>query len=184
VYAPHEHVSIGSLPGMAERTITLSGFSKAWAMTGWRVGYVVAPEPVIAALSALKRATTGPVSTVSQQAALAAATGSDACIEAFREIYLERRTLFSEGLEAMGLRFGDPRGGFFFWTDSSGTGMRALELSYLLLEEARVLIFPGTAFGERWSDYLRMTILQPTEVLREAIARMTPVVTRYAAREP
>ena len=74
-----------------------------------------------------------------------------------------------------------PRGGFFFWTDASSTGLRGLELSYLLLREARVLIFPGTAFGERWRDHLRITILQPTERLREAVARMTPVVRRYAA---
>ena len=180
VYEPFEHVSIGSLPGMAERTITLSGFSKAYAMTGWRVGYVIAPEDVIRALAALKGATTGPVATVSQHAALAAATGPDACIEDFKRTYLERRAVMADGLTSMGLRYSDPRGGFFFWTDGSSTGLRALELSYLLLKEARVLIFPGTAFGETWSDYLRITILQPTEVLKEAVARMTPVVKRYA----
>ena len=80
----------------------------------------------------------------------------------------------------MGLRYSDPRGGFFFWTEGSSTGLRALELSYLLLKEARVLIFPGTAFGEKWSDYLRITILQPTPVLKEAVARMAPVVKHYA----
>jgi len=181
VWPPHEHVSIGALPGMAEHTITLSGFSKAWAMTGWRVGYVIAPQDAIQGMAALKAATTGPVANVSQAAALAAAEGDDACIDAFREVYAERRALMAEGLSAMGLHYTDPRGGFFFWADSSSTGLRALELSYLLLKEARVLVFPGTGFGAAWSDYLRITTLQPTEVLREAVERMTPVVQRYAA---
>jgi LL-diaminopimelate aminotransferase len=104
----------------------------------------------------------------------------DACIEAFREVYLERRALLGRGLRDMGLRYTDARGGPYFWTDSSPTGLRAIELSYLLLQEARVLALPGTSFGKRWSDYLRITIFQPTEVLRDAVARMTPVVRRSA----
>jgi aminotransferase len=179
VYEPFEHISIGSFPGMAQRTITLSGFSKAYAMTGWRVGYIIAPENAIDAMTAIKQATTGSVASVSQVAALAAAQGSAACIDDFKKIYLERRKLFAEGLTSMGLGYSEPRGGFFFWADSSSTGLRALELSYLLLQEAKVLIFPGTAFGENWSDFLRITILQPTEVLQEAVERMTPVVKRY-----
>jgi aminotransferase len=181
VWPPHEHVSIGSLPGMAERTITLSGFSKAWAMTGWRVGYVIAEQNMIDAMAAVKAVTTGPVANVSQAAALAAAEADDACIDAFRVIYGERRALMAKGLTDMGLAYTDPRGGFFFWADSSSTGLRALELSYLLLNEAKVLVFPGTGFGGNWGDYLRITTLQPTDVLREAVERMTPVVQRYAA---
>jgi len=181
VWPPYEHVSIGSLPGMERHTITLSGFSKAWAMTGWRVGFVIAPQDAIDAMASIKAATTGPVANVSQAAALAAAEADDACIDAFREVYAERRQLLADGLRTMGLDYTDPRGGFFFWADSSSTGLRALELSYLLLKEARVLVFPGTGFGQRWSDYLRITTLQPTEVLREAVERMTPVVQRYAA---
>lgn len=184
VWEPFEHVSLASLPGMAERTITLSGFSKTYAMTGWRVGYILAPDHAVRAMAAIKTHTTGPVATLSQRAALAAAQGDDDCVGGFREIYAERRALVASGLRDMGLSYSDPRGGFFFWADASSTGLRALELSYLLLKEARVLVFPGTAFGESWSDYLRITTLQPTDVLREAIARMTPVVQRYArARE-
>jgi aminotransferase len=181
VWAPYEHVSLASFPGMAERTVTLSGFSKAYAMTGWRVGYILAPENAVRAMTAIKAHSTGPVATLSQRAALAAARGNDACVRDFREVYAERRLLLAEGLSAMGLAYSDPRGGFFFWADASSTGLRALELSYLLLKEARVLVFPGTAFGESWSDYLRITTLQPTDVLKEAVARMTPVVQRYAA---
>ncbi len=181
VWAPYEHVSLASFPGMAERTVTLSGFSKAYAMTGWRVGYILAPENAVRATTAVKAQTTGPVATLSQHAALAAARSDDACVREFRDIYAERRRILAEGLSAMGLSYSDPRGGFFFWADASSTGLRALELSYLLLKEARVLVFPGTAFGENWRDYLRITTLQPTDVLREAVARMTPVVAHYAA---
>jgi aminotransferase len=181
VWPPFEHVSIGSLPGMSRHTITLSGFSKAWAMTGWRVGFVIAERDAIDGMALIKGATTGPVANVSQAAALAAALGDDSCIEDFRKVYLERRALLADGLTHMGLHYTDPRGGFFFWADSSSSGMRALELCYLLLKEAGVLVFPGTGFGARWEDYLRITTLQPTEVLREAVERMTPVVLRYAA---
>jgi aminotransferase len=185
VWPPHEHVSIGALPGMADRTITLSGFSKAWAMTGFRVGYVIAPPSFVDGMAAVKAATTGPVAWVSQAAALAAAEANDDSIAASRAIYAERRELLADGLRAMGLPFAEARGGFFFWVDSASTGLRALELSYLLLREAKVLVFPGTAFGEAWSNYLRITTLQPTAVLREAVERMTPVVQRYVreARE-
>lgn len=178
VWPPFEHVSIGSFPGMQDRTITLSGFSKAWAMTGFRVGYVIAPESFINGMADIKAATTGPVASVSQAAALAAAEADDSCIDESRVIYSERRELMGNGLKAMGLDYPEPRGGFFFWVNSGNTGLRALELSYLLLSEAKVLVFPGTAFGEAWSDYLRVTTLQPTDVLREAIVRMTPVVQR------
>ncbi len=180
VWEPYTHVSIGSLPGMRERTITLSGFSKAYAMTGWRVGYILAPENAVRAMAAIKAHTTGPVATLSQHAALAAAQSDDACVREFRGVYAERRALVADGLSHMGLSYSDPRGGFFFWADASSTGLRALELSYLLLKEAKVLVFPGTAFGEGWSDYLRITTLQPTVVLQEAVSRMTPVALRYA----
>ncbi|WP_204240792.1 pyridoxal phosphate-dependent aminotransferase [Microvirga arvi] len=176
VWEPYSHFSMASLPGMAERVITLSGFSKAYAMTGWRVGYVIAPEHAIRAMAAIKSHTTGPVATLSQVAALAAARSDDSCVREFRATYDERRRILGDGLKAMGLEFGEPRGGFFFWADASSTGMRALELSYLLLKEAHVLIFPGTAFGETWSNHLRITTLQPTEVLVEAAARMTSAI--------
>jgi aspartate/methionine/tyrosine aminotransferase len=176
VWEPYIHTSIASEPGMMDHVIVISGFSKAYAMTGWRVGYILANAEGIRAMAAIKAHTTGPVATLSQRAALAAAESDDACVRDFRKIYAARRDLLGAGLTEMGLVYGEPRGGFFFWADSSSTGMRALELSYLMLKHARVLIFPGTAFGAAWSDYLRITTLQPTHVLEEAIARMTPVM--------
>jgi len=183
VWEPWHHTSIASESGMMDHVIVISGFSKAYAMTGWRVGYVLANAEGIRAMAAIKAHTTGPVATLSQRAALAAAESDDACVRDFRKIYAARRDLLGAGLTAMGLVYGEPRGGFFFWADSSSTGMRALELSYLMLKHARVLIFPGTAFGAAWSDYLRITTLQPTRVLEEAIARMTPVMKDLAASQ-
>ena len=179
VYDPWRHFSIGSLPGMAERTITLDAFSKAYAMTGWRCGYAAAPQNVIEAMARIKQVTTGPVATVSQWAGLAAITGPQGCVEDYRQIYAERRQVLLEGLDKMGFAYGEPRGGLFVWADCSSTGIHATELSYLLLKEARVLIFPGTAFGEKWREYVRITMLEPIEVLKEAIERMMPVVSRY-----
>ena len=179
VYEPWQHFSIGSLPGMAERTITLDAFSKTYAMTGWRCGYVAAPNNVIDAMARIKQVTTGPVATVSQWAGLAAITGPQGCVAEYKAIYTERRKVLLDGLKEMGLAYGEPRGGLFVWADSSSTGMHATELSYLLLKEGRVLIFPGTAFGEEWREYVRITLLEPVEVLQEAVERMLPVLERY-----
>ena len=179
VYPPWKHFSIGSLPGMAERTITLDAFSKAYAMTGWRCGYAAAPANVIDAMARIKAVTTGPVATVSQWAGLEAISGPQDCVADYLAIYIERRAALLDGLRDMGFAYGEPRGGLFVWADSSSTGIHAAELSYLLLQEGKVLIFPGTAFGDKWRDFVRITMLEPIETLHAAIARMKPVVARY-----
>ncbi len=179
VYEPYKHFSIGSLPGMAERTITLDAFSKSYAMTGWRCGYVAAPVDVIEAMARIKQVTTGAVATVSQWAGLAAMTGPQDCVSEYLAIYTERRRVLLDGLDRVGFAYGEPRGGLFVWADSSSTGIHAAELSYLLLNEGRVLIFPGTAFGEKWREYVRITMLEPIGTLREAVSRMLPVIERY-----
>ena len=179
VYPPWRHFSIGSLPGMAERTITLDAFSKAYAMTGWRCGYAAGPADVIEAMARIKQVTTGPVATVSQWAGLAALTGPQDCVGEYLDIYIQRRKVLLAGLDRMSFAYGEPRGGLFVWADSSSTGIHAAELSYLLLKEGRVLIFPGTAFGEKWRDYVRITMLEPIETLRAAVERMLPVLERY-----
>ncbi len=181
LYDGWKHFSIGSLPGMEERTITLNGFSKTYAMTGFRVGFVAAPVNVIQAMTKVKAATTGPAATISQRAGLAALTGPSEPLHEFQRIYTERRQIMMDGLRALNLDFSEPRGAFFLWTNSSSTGIHATELSYLLLKEGRVLIFPGTGFGENWGGYLRISILQTTDLLREAIERMKPIIARYRA---
>lgn len=181
LYDSWKHFSIGSLPGMAQRTITLNGFSKTYAMTGFRVGYVAAPANFIEAMAKIKAVTTGPAASISQWGALAALQGSQEPVRQFHRIYTERRALMINGLTKMGLNYSDPRGAFFLWTNSSSTGIHATELAYLLLKEAQVLIFPGNAFGEKWGGYLRISILQSTDLLREALARMEPIISRYRA---
>ncbi len=181
LYDGWKHFSIGSLPGMAERTITLNGFSKTYAMTGFRCGFAAAPKNFIRAMTNVKAVTTGPVATISQWAGLAALNGPKEPIETFHRIYSERRRLMMDGLLNMGLDFSDPRGAFFLWTNSSSVGIHATELSYLLLKEGRVLIFPGTGFGENWGGYLRISILQNTDLLHEALERMRPIIERYRA---
>lgn len=179
VYDDWKHFSIASVPGMEDRTITLNGFSKAYSMTGLRVGYVAAPKNFILGMEKVKAMTTGAAAGVSQLAALAAITGPTEPLEEFRRIYAERRRVMMDSLTAMNLAYSDPRGAFFLWTDSSTTGIHATELSYLLLKEGRVLIFPGTGFGENWGGYLRISILQSTDLIREALTRMQTVVDKY-----
>jgi len=179
VYPPAQQLSVASLPGMYERTVTLGGFSKTYAMTGWRVGYAAAPADFIGAMTAVKAATTGPLSAVSQYAALAAATGPQDVVAEYREIYRRRITLMKNGLRDLGFTFGEPQGAFFVYTNAASSGLPAFELSYLLLKEGHVLIFPGTAFGEKWVDWLRISVLQPEDQLTLALERMAGVLARH-----
>ena len=181
IFPPSEQLSMASLPGMFERTITLNGFSKTYAMTGWRAGYIAAPPDFARVLTGLKAATTGPTSTVSQYAALAAATGSQYVVAKYYDIYASRRQLMMDGLRDMGFTFTEPQGAFFIYTNAASSGLSAFELSYLLLREGHVLIFPGTAFGEKWTDWLRISLLQPAEKLSEALVRMKTVLARHKA---
>lgn len=183
VYEPWQHFSIASVPGMADHAITLNGFSKTYSMTGLRVGYAAAPRNVIEAMTRVKAATTGPAATVSQHAALAAITGPVEPLHEIKRIYGERRAAMMAGLDAMGLDYSEPRGAFFLWTNSTSTGIHATELSYLLLKEGRVLIFPGTGFGDNWGGYLRISLLQSTDKIREALDRMAAVMARYSVKE-
>lgn len=176
LYGGAEHLSIGSLPGMRERTITLNGLSKAYAMTGWRVGYIAAPAEFIAAVSSLKAMINVHAPTVSQWAAVAALEGPQECVGAMRVTYARRRGLLTDALREFGFTFGEPQGAFYVWTNITASGMDATRFAYLLLRDAGVLVFPGTAFGEAWDGYMRFTLLQPEPVMMEAIDRMERVL--------
>jgi aminotransferase len=164
-------LSIASLPGMWERTITLNSISKTYAMTGWRIGYLAGPAAIVDAVAALKTMVNFQAPTVSQWAAIAAFNGPQDCVAEMREIYAARRRLLMDALDDMGFSYGEPRGGLYIWVNTTSTGMPAVELSSLFLDEG-VLLFPGTGFGENWGDYMRMTLLQPIEVLAEAVTRI------------
>lgn len=172
LYDDARHVSAGSLPGMAERTVTLNGFSKTFCMTGWRLGYLAGPGSVMADVRRLKKLLSVCAPTVSQWAGLAALTGPMDFLQDYLEIYRRRRAIVLRGLDRLGFKYGRPMGAFYVFVDASSIGMRAIDLSRKLLEEAHVLIFPGTGFGENWSDYLRISWVQPEEEVSEAISRV------------
>jgi len=179
VYDDARHLSVASLPGMAERTITLNGVSKTYAMTGWRIGYLAAPASFIRAATALKEMVNVQAPTVSQWAAVAALDGPQECVEEMRRTYDARRRMMMAELDRIGIGYGRPRGGLYIWANVAGTGMSATEFSYRLLDEEDVLVLPGAGFGAGWDDWIRMTILQPEPTLREVAARMARVIDRH-----
>ena len=172
LYDGAEHLSIGSLPGMRERTITLNGLSKAYAMTGWRVGYIAAPAEFIRAVSSLKAMINVHAPTISQWAAVAALEGPQDCIREMRDLYAHRRRVLMDGLREMGFTFGSSKGAFYIWANTSSTGLDSMRLSYLWMRDAGVMVFPGEGFGENWRDYMRFTLLQPDDVMYQALERM------------
>ena len=181
VYDGAEHLSPASLPDGAPRTLTLNALSKAFAMTGWRAGWVVGPADLMARVREAKAAVTGGTSIVSQYAALAALTGPQDSVDEMRATLARRRRIVTEAFDAMGLVYGVPQGGQFIFADASAVGVSALELCLRALEEEQVLIAPGVSFGEQWSHCIRVTFLQPEERLAEAMARLKRVVARLRA---
>jgi len=172
LYDDARHISPGSLPGMAERTVTLNGFSKTFCMTGWRLGYLAGPAGVIGEVRRLKNLLSICAPTVSQWAGVAALTGPMDFLSEYMEIYSRRRAIVLRGLDRLGFKYGVPMGAFYVFVDASSIGISAFDLSRLLLEEGHVLIFPGTGFGANWSDFLRISWVQPEEEVREAISRI------------
>lgn len=172
VYPPHEHISAATLPGMRGRTITLNGFSKTYAMTGWRVGYLAAPADFVAALTEPRHTLSINTCTISQHAALAALTGPQQEVEGHFAAYAERRAYLMEAADALGLRYGAPGGAFYLYTDVSSTGMTGAAFCEALLRETGVLIFPGDLFGDPGSAFVRVSYLQPLPRLREAMGRI------------
>ena len=180
IYEGSEHLSIASLPGMKERTITLNGFSKAYAMTGWRVGYLAAPQSFIRMLIEPRHTLSINTNTPAQFAALAALTGPQDAVEKIRQAYAERRVYMMEALDQMGLTYGYPGGAFYIYANISCTGLPSPQFCETLLREGQVLIFPGTMFGDESKDHIRISYLQPLERIKEAIARMERVIAKYS----
>jgi len=183
LYDGAEHLSIGSLPGMAERTITLIGFSKTYAMTGWRIGYVAGPPSIMRKLRRLKDLCSSCAPVVSQWAGLAALTGSQDSVEEYRRIYDRRRHVMLASLDRIGFTYGEPRGGFYIFINTSATGMDSEDLALMLLRDAHVLVFPGTGFGPQWAGYMRVSYLASEEVLAEAMNRIEVCLAQRGGRE-
>jgi aminotransferase len=172
IYPGSEHLSAATLPGLRERTITLNGFSKAYAMTGWRVGYMAAPEEFTRKLVEPHHTLSINANTPAQFGALAAITGPQDAVEAMREEYAERRAYLMDVLREMGLTYGHPGGAFYIYTNVSSTGLAAPEFCMQLLSKTGVMVFPGELFGDDSGRYVRISYLQPLARIREAVDRM------------
>ncbi len=169
IYAGNEHLSLASLPGMKARTITLNGFSKTYAMTGWRVGYMAAPLDFVEKLTEPRHTLSINTCTISQYAALAALTGPQDDMARMFADYAERRDYLMAALTEAGLSYGHPGGAFYIYTNISSTGMQAPAFCEGLLRETGVMVFPGTMFGDDSTDYIRISYLQPLPKIREAM---------------
>jgi aspartate/methionine/tyrosine aminotransferase len=172
IYSGSQHLSAATLPGLRERTITLNGFSKAYAMTGWRVGYLAAPAEFTRHLVEPRHTLSINANTPAQYAALAAITGPQDAVEAMREEYAERRAYLMGALSELGLTYGHPGGAFYIYTNVSTTRLPAPQFCLELLRQTGVMIFPGELFGDESGHYVRISYLQPLPRIREAVERM------------
>ncbi len=175
-----EYKSIWALPGMAERTVIIDGFSKSFAMTGWRLGYAVAQKHVIDALDMLVLNTFTCTAEFSQVAAIEALQDSTNAVPAMVEEYRKRRDLFVEKLNRIpGFRCQSPDGAFYAWVNIEETGLPAPEVQRVLLEEAGVAGIAGAAFGAEGEKYLRFSLVSATHLLEEALERIERVSKRW-----
>ena len=177
-----EHVSIASLPGLLDRTIILDGFSKTYAMTGWRLGYAILPEPLIAPYGRLIINSVSGTSAFSQVAAVEALTGPQDEVEAMVAEFKGRRDLVVDGLnEIPGITCIQPHAAFYVFPDISGTGLDGAELARRLLNEVGVCVLAGTAFGGVGRDHVRISYANSRPNLTEALARIRSVVAPLVA---
>ena len=166
------HVSIASIPGMRERTILASGFSKAYAMTGWRLGYVCAPAEISREIFKIHQYAIMCAPTTAQYAAIEALEAGDSDIEMMREEYDRRRRYIVDGLRACGLDCGTPDGAFYVWCHVGGFGMDSEEFCRRLLYEHGVAIVPGTAFGKCGEGYARISYAYSVAHIKKALERI------------
>ncbi len=182
VYDGAEHISLASLPGMRERTLTLNGFSKAYAMTGWRLGYVAAPAPIIEEILKVHSHSMTCAASFGQRGAVAALTGPQDFIGEMVAAYDRRRHLVADGLNAIpGVRCPLPEGAFYAFPDITGTGLLSSACAELLIERAQVAVTPGIAFGEAGEGHIRLSFATSDELLQRAVERMGEVLSKAPA---
>ena len=174
-----EHVCFASLPGMRERTILLGGFSKNYAMTGWRIGYAAAPTELLQGLRRIHQYTIMSAPTVAQDAALEALKNGASEVEQMRREYDRRRRLIVNGLNELGLPTFEPHGAFYAFPNISVTGMDEETFATRLLDEERVAVVPGTAFGPGGEGFVRCSYATAYEKIEEALRRMEAFMRRY-----
>ena len=169
----HQHISIGSFEGMAQRTISAFKLSKSYAMTGWRVGYTAAPKEVIDEMEKLMEHMVSGVTAVAQRAALAAITAPQDCVKAMVATYEKRRHLVYEGLNAIdGIRCLKPESTFYAFPNISSTGLSSWDFAKYLVKEHQVAVVPGSIFGQAGEGYVRLSFAASSEQLKEGISRI------------
>jgi aminotransferase len=176
------HVSIASLPGMQERTIFLHGFSKAFAMTGWRIGYACGPAPLIEAMLKVHQYSMMCAAIISQEAALEALVRGEDDVQRMREQYQRRRDFVVRRFNAIGLACHLPCGSFYAFPSVAATGQGERDFAFGLLEKERVAVVPGSAFGENGCGFVRASFATGYEQLVEACTRIERYVSAKKSR--
>jgi aspartate/methionine/tyrosine aminotransferase len=174
-----QHVSIATMPGMADRTIILDGLSKSYAMTGWRLGYGVFPEPLVEHVTKLVVNSVSCANAFSQMAMIAALEGSQDSVSAMREEFMKRRDVVVEGLRSIpGVTCPMPEGAFYAFPSIKGTGLTSMEFETKALQEAGVAVLSGSAFGGYGDGYVRLSYANSVENIQKAIERLRGMVAR------
>ncbi len=181
VYEGPAHRAISAYPGMKERTILIGGFSKSYAMTGWRIGFMCAPAPIIAGLVKIHQYAIMSAPTIAQDAALEALRNGEGPLEEMRLAYARRRQIVLDGLAALDLPTGAPKGAFYAFPDISSTGMSDEAFAEGLLMEEHVAVIPGSAFGASGRGHVRICYATSEEKLREALVRIGRFVEKARA---
>lgn len=174
-----KHVSIAEIDGMWERTIYVSGFSKAFAMTGWRLGYVCAPRPLEEQMLKIHQYAIMSAPTLSQYAAIVALRECDKEVQKMVEEYNMRRRMLVDGFNRIGLTCFNPEGAFYMFPCIRSTGMTSEEFCEMLLQEEKVAVVPGSAFGESGEGFVRVSYAYSLKHLQEALRRMERFVKRH-----
>ncbi|MDX1601192.1 MAG: aminotransferase class I/II-fold pyridoxal phosphate-dependent enzyme, partial [Anaerolineales bacterium] len=178
VYGDHEHVCFASLEGARSRTITLGGFSKDYAMTGWRIGYAAAPAPILAAMRKVHQYTIMSAPTTGQMAAITALEEGDEHVQRMVAEYDRRRRLIVDGLNQLGLETFEPLGAFYAFPSIEASGMDDEMFAEQLLKEEKVAVVPGSAFGAK-GDFVRCSYATAYEEIEEALERMHSFMQRH-----
>lgn len=174
-----EFTSIVTIPGMQERTVLLDGFSKAYAMTGWRVGYVAAPANILEAMLKVHQYTIMCAGTAAQEAALEALRNGEADVQMMHDAYASRRRMFVDGLNRIGLSCCEPHGAFYVFPYVGSTGMTDEEFAEKLLFEEQVAVVPGSSFGAAGAGYVRCAYCTAYDKLEEALVRIERFLKKH-----
>ncbi len=173
-----KHVSIAEIEGMYERTVIVSGFSKAYAMTGWRLGYAIGDKKIISMMTKIHQFAIMSAPTTSQYAAIEAMRAGDDDIESMKRQYNYRRRVIVDGFRSMGLSCFEPKGAFYAFPSIKETGMTSMEFAEKLLREEKVAVIPGDAFGASGEGFIRCSYAYAIEIIEEALRRIERFVRK------